>query len=407
MDTINIVLYVFDTLENFNKSKSFLGTEGSAFKKMIQILDANHFEREFALLGDDEYAFMVVHAFYTNSISGLKSFAASRLEKKYANLGFMYISEGDGKEINKQLIDADLEPTTVYKYHQVQSILEEEKLKVYKKKEILQLAASDRQIESPNAIKPLYNTIVPQCDYVIITALEDDEMEKVLPMITKTGTVSNKMHLIEFGHLKDKPSKTIAYASQLATGMVDASILATEMLLLFRPKVLIMAGVLGGKPGDVNIGDVVIATKVFTIDKGKVSELGFKRDLESTNTDGSYITAIKRKKADIIEFIRAGDGTRKQTVDIHFGSIGCVRQVIDLKDYFEEEISSVDRKAIALEMESYGISRACELVNNGATTTLIIKSAMDNTVDKVDDAKTYAAWTSAKVVQFIFEYDII
>lgn len=79
--------------------------------------------------------------------------------------------------------------------------------------------------------------------------------------------------------------------------MVDASILATEMLLLFRPKVLIMAGVLGGKPGDVNIGDVVIATKVFTIDKGKVSELGFKRDLESTNTDGSYITAINCYKA--------------------------------------------------------------------------------------------------------------
>lgn len=58
-------------------------------------------------------------------------------------------------------------------------------------------------------------------------------------------------------------------------------------------------------------------------------------------------------------------------------------------------------------MESYGISRACELINKGATTTLIIKSAMDNNVDKVDDAKKYAAWTSAKVVKFIFEYDII
>jgi hypothetical protein len=58
-------------------------------------------------------------------------------------------------------------------------------------------------------------------------------------------------------------------------------------------------------------------------------------------------------------------------------------------------------------MESYGVKRACELVNDGKTSPLIVKSAMDNTVDKVDEAKTYAAWTSAMVVKYALENNLI
>jgi hypothetical protein len=58
-------------------------------------------------------------------------------------------------------------------------------------------------------------------------------------------------------------------------------------------------------------------------------------------------------------------------------------------------------------MESYAVSRACELVNNGKTKALIIKSAMDNTKDKVDGAKPYAAWTSAMFVRYILENNLI
>ena len=84
-----------------------------------------------------------------------------------------------------------------------------------------------------------------------------------------------------------------------------------------------------------------------------------------------------------------------------------MRQVIDLEGFFEENITSVDINDLALEMESYGVSRACELVNNGNTKALIIKSAMDNTVDKVDGAKTYAAWTSATFIKYVLENNLI
>lgn len=408
METKNINLFVFDTKDNFEKSKKNLGSEGSAFKKIICVEDAIEFNKEFQFLPDDELAFMVVHAFYTDNISGIKRFVASRIEKQFHFLGFMFISEGDSKIINKQMIDEEFPAAKVFKYHQVQSSLEEGKFKVYTKKEILQL--SNGNSSHASSIKSeITNTDeeYPLCEYAIITALEEREMEKVLPMITKIGTVENKKHLIEYGHLTSNPSKTIVYASQLSTGMIDAAILATELIIRFKPKFLIMAGVLGGKPNEVKIGDVVVATKVFTIDKGKLSEYGFNIEIESSNTDNSCITSFKRFKNDIIDYIKESDQTRDKRIEIHFGSITCVRQVIDLEGFFEENISPVDRKALALEMESYGISRACELVNDGKTIPLIIKSAMDNTVDKVDDAKTYAAWTSAMFVKYILENNLI
>jgi nucleoside phosphorylase len=244
---------------------------------------------------------------------------------------------------------------------------------------------------------------IPLCEVAIITALEEDEMEKVLLFIEIEGTIPDSKHLIQYGHLKQNPNRKVAFASQHTSGMIDASILTAELLMLFKPKLLIMAGVLGGKPEDTSIGDVVVANGTFTIDKGKITESGFKKDRESSNIANKYLPALKRAKAQIINFIEQEDHTASRRVDIHFGSIACVRQVIDLQGYFEEVIESEDRKAIALEMESYGVVRACELLNDGRTASLIIKSVMDNTSGKTDTAKKFAAWTSAMVVRYVLE----
>ncbi|AUD04053.1 phosphorylase family protein [Spirosoma pollinicola] len=246
-----------------------------------------------------------------------------------------------------------------------------------------------------------------QCDYVIITALEEDEMERIIPVFTKVGNIKNDRHLIEYGYLTSNKDKRIAWSSQQATGMVDASILAAEMIIRFNPKFLIMPGVLGGKPEDTNIGDIVVSTKVFTVDKGKFNENDFKREIEADNTNSSYITAFHRNKNKIINYIKDSDPTRKNSINIHFEPVACVRQVINKKSFFIENIVTIERKAIALEMESYGIARACELINDGKTIPLIIKSVMDNTQNKNDGAKTYAAWTSAMFVIFILENDLI
>ncbi len=245
-----------------------------------------------------------------------------------------------------------------------------------------------------------------QFDYAIITALEEDEMEKVLPLIQKEGEIKDSEHLIEFGYVKGMPNKRVVYASQHSTGIIDAGILSAELLLRFRPKYLIMVGVLGGEPKETKIGDVIVATKVFTIDKGKYSDLGFQREGNYSSIQSIELKKIARSKLDIENYINGNDPTRSSKIQVHFGPIATVNQVIDIKGYFEKEITPIERKAIALEMESFAVVRACELVNRG-TKPLIIKSVMDNTQGKTDNAKTYAAWTSAKTLEYLLLNDII
>lgn len=202
-----------------------------------------------------------------------------------------------------------------------------------------------------------------QFDYAIITALEEDEMEKVLPLIEKEGEINDSEHLIEYGHLKGMPTKRVVYASQHSSGVIDAGILSAELLLRFKPKFLIMVGVLGGKPLDTNIGDVVVASKVFTIDKGKYNELGFQKEINQSALQSKELTRFNREKSQIENFINKSDETRSSNIKIHFGPIATVNQVIDVEGFFEKEITSLDRKAIALEMESFAVVRACELIS--------------------------------------------
>lgn len=183
-----------------------------------------------------------------------------------------------------------------------------------------------------------------QFDYAIITALEEDEMEKVLPLIQKEGIISDSEHLIEYGYVKGMPSKKVVYASQHSTGVIDAGILSTELLLRFKPKFLIMVGVLGGKPLETNIGDVIVASKVFTIDKGKITDLGFQKEINQSAMQSKELARFNREKSQIENFIDDSDPTRKSNINIHFGPIATVNQVIDVEGFFEKEISSIDRK---------------------------------------------------------------
>ncbi|NRT16503.1 nucleoside phosphorylase [Flavobacterium sp. 28A] len=411
METNKINLIVFDEQINFESSKELLGDEGYTIKRFFCVNNYITFENVIkSQLENDEYFFLVVHVFgKTDNLKGISKFKGSGILDKHPDLDYMFISEGNKKEqIQALMLEnkyIDFLSKKICKYHEVRDELKADRCKAIKIKDFLSLN-NKIQMDSKAVVNNESGTY-PQCDYAIITALEEDEMEKVLPFIKTEGKIENEKHLIEYGHFKGKESKKIVYASQLETGMIDASILATELILRFNPKYLIMTGVLGGKPKNTSIGDVVVASKVFTIDKGKIDKLGFKNEIEGSNTDGSKITEFKRKKQNIIDFIRDEDIIYKKVINIHFGSIACVRQVINIEGYFDEKISVIDRKSIALEMESYGVARACELVNNGRTIPLIIKSVMDNTQDKTDGAKPYAAWSSAMFVKYILENDLI
>jgi nucleoside phosphorylase len=405
MEISKVNLIVFDEQENFEKTKDFLGYVGSTIKNLFCIQNETQLKNIIENnLVEEDYIFLVVHVFgKTPNLIGIKKFLATDIPDKYPLLEYVYISDGAKQDdIQLLMIKNGIAPIKeVYNYSDVRDGLKSDKFKVITKKEVLGKFSSKR-----NVMKDSSDLIPMQFDYAIITALEEDEMQKILPMIEKKGEIKNSKLLIEYGHLIGNEGKTVIYASQPATGMIDAAILSTE-LLKYNPTYLIMSGVLGGKPHKTNIGDVVVATRTFTVDKGKIDDLGFHIEIETTSNESATITKLRRSYEGIKNHLRKEDKTRKSQIDIHFGPIGCVRQVIDIEGFFQEKINSVDRKAIALEMESYAVSRSCELISNGNTIPLIIKSVMDNTVDKADDGKPYAGWSSAESIKYILENDII
>lgn len=389
----NIVILFWDTETNFNLPRT-QHKIGKLFKNVHLITDLKSFREAIDNYGDNQEFLCFVHLSHSQGNKGYYEFVDSKIQKDYPALRSYLITSALKHKVYKEMESLDVYTYDKYQEKIFSTFMPQTKAEIMGKKH----SAGDQTLATEKC---------PQIDYVIITALEEKEMEKMLLFIDRDQTYEHKKHLIEYGRLKSNPAKHVAYASQLSTGMIDAAVLSTELIYLFNPKFLIMAGVLGGKPKEVSIGDIIVATKVFTIDKGKLTEDGFQKESEQTPTDNAFVTKIKRKKKEVIKFIADSDPTRDKSPDIHFGPIACVRHVVDVDGYFNAEIESVDRKSIGLEMESYGVSRACELARDGKTTSLIIKSVMDNTSGKTDDAKSYAAWTSAMVVNYIISNNVI
>lgn len=260
------------------------------------------------------------------------------------------------------------------------------------------LDAPLNQLQSTNQTEQ----VMEQYDYAIITALYKDELELVETFINfDSSDKSDEKKLIKFGSLKSDTTKKVVYASLPSTGMVDAAIVTTEIITRYTPKYVFMTGVCGGRDTEsINIGDVVIADKVFMFEKGKHDNEDFAPELNVVEIDSKTIGIIQSEEANILAAINKG---LHSIGTIHIAPMACSMSVINKEGFFEENITSKDRKTLALEMEGYSVARACKLCNNNQTKALIIKAVMDKTNKKNDKAKALAGRNSAIFLKHLLE----
>lgn len=392
METKNIILFVFDTKENFEKSKNGFGSEGLAFKKIICVEDVNGFETELLKIDDNDLVFMAVHVFYTNNIIGIKLFTASLIHKRYPNLGFKYISEGDSKEINIQMIQNDLKNEKIFKYWEIQENLENGQFIALSKTEIMQLAAVT-----------LNNTAnVEQIDVAIIAALYDDEFTSLDEFLEDRKSVPG-FETMMTAKLKNS-TKRILVDFQTKMGMVEATYLSTQILSRFSPKYLIMIGVCGGRfKKDVKLLDIIIPSKVFDYQTGKYDNGVFKPYLRACNINNKKAIASSKAVLKSMEDYLPGPLKLKcKNIVIHGKTMACGNIVVKTNGYLEETISNFDEETQGVEMESFGVVRTTELIEDKKVTPIIIKAVMDYTEkDKNDKDKENAAYLSACFAYFL------
>ncbi len=257
-------------------------------------------------------------------------------------------------------------------------------------------------------------------DYALIAAQYNDEFEKIIEVFNLSKHPTLKLggnKNVYVGSIGTLVKKNIVALYQSETGRTDASTLTTEIIKEYNPRYVFMTGVCGGD-ANLSLGSVVIAKFIFTFDKGKITDQGFFRELEIVKINEETVRQIKEeneKNLSQLKSILIGNKTHSskykqfnfQDLQSIIDPVACSAAIIDKANYFSEVIKTIDRKASAVEMESYGFARAAESTNSGNTKCVLIKSVMDNTVNKNDDAKEFASLTSAIYLKCVLENNTI
>ncbi|MBA3985520.1 MAG: hypothetical protein H0X63_02860 [Flavobacteriales bacterium] len=447
MDISKVNLIVFDEQENFEKTKDFLGYEGSTIKRLFCIQNEPQLKNIIDnILEDEDCLFLVVHVFGKSpNLEGIQKFLATDIPDKYPLLEYIYISDGAKQdEIQHLMISNGILPVKeVYKYYKVKDGLKSDQFNVVTKKELLENI--ENKTISPREITLSNNENEYHYPYAIFTALYD-EFEPLNSFIDwdESKSINTGTTIYKVGRIKNTDKEVVGTWAR-KTGMIDAAILVTEMIHLFKPAFVIMPGVCGGEE-KTNFRDIIVATDVFLLGKGKIKDVTakdintntsqkvelfyngnsfsknnlidkdgktveiiiekFEKEHNSEESSSEIEYLIKPKNSEILKELNKLF-TNQEEINIHFEPMACSLSVIDKEDYFECNIKSIDRKTKAVEMESYGVARAVKLANGGKTKFIICKSVMDKTSNKVDGYKKPAANISAQFVKYILEKDII
>lgn len=189
---------------------------------------------------------------------------------------------------------------------------------------------------------------------------------------------------------------------QARTGSVDAAAVAAEAVRWFRPRVAVMVGVCAGRSGEgVALGDIVVPSECLTYDTGKITQNGFEPEPRWVSATP---LAIRRAEVVGVEVLQGVStelyrdvGQPARSHRIHTGVMACGSAVVNRVGAFDK-ISSINRKIVALEMESYGFLRAVEL-SDDRVVRFVVKGVMDHAEKKTDKAKGLAASLAARFLE--------
>lgn len=248
-------------------------------------------------------------------------------------------------------------------------------------------------------------------DVAIITAL-GSELDAVLALNFgwKSFRLDGDPTLYHRGEISTpQGGKSVVAASALRKGMAASAVVATKLVLKFKPKILAMTGICAGVKGKTNLGDVVVGDPTWDWGSGKHAQ----------TEEGSLIFRVSPKQSDLNveiatrcdEIARCPEFKRDVRANwsgnfppgafnCHIGPMASGASVI-ANASIAEEIANQNRDLIAIEMEAFAVMVAAEYATNNSLLSIAVKSVCDYAdKDKQDGWQAYAAYTSA---QFLAE----
>ncbi len=170
-------------------------------------------------------------------------------------------------------------------------------------------------------------------------------------------------------------------------GLSNSSVLATKMILNFKPKLIVMLGICAGNNEDgILYGDIIVVDKSFDYQAGKVTEDNegnqiFKPDYDVLSLDSTYSDRFSEYKDkwsyDIANEWSAITDVKFPEPSAYIGVFGSGSAVMANGTIFSD-IGEHSRKVIGLDMEAYAIFVSAErTVTNNKPKALVIKGVQD------------------------------
>ena len=256
-------------------------------------------------------------------------------------------------------------------------------------------------------------------DVLWICALEAPELEAVLRLSFNwreaMPSEGSTFHYI--GEIDHHGTRYQVRAFSLPLmGPVASAAYTARLIGEFRPKIVVMSGIMAGKKDKVEIGDCILANPTWDWGSGKhISSLANAEDQNSQfaaapyqeMVDNQVVTAFSRLKKNeslLYEIRRNWQGrSPRQDLRLHEGPVASGSSVIADGQKFLQ-LERQHRKLLGIEMEAYPLLFACSHAAEPKPKGFVVKSVCDFADEsKNDDYQNYAAYTSANVCAQLIE----
>lgn len=209
--------------------------------------------------------------------------------------------------------------------------------------------------------------------------------------------------------LNGKQIKIIA-ACAIRMGMPATGALTMKIITTFRPKFIVMTGIMAGVTGRVALGDLVIidpswdwgsgkwisddegeqekAKSLFLVDPYQFTlDTLIKKEISLLASDEGYLFALRKSY---------GMSAPNTDLVVHIGAVASGASVLSDKETFNK-IKDQHRKLLGVEMEAYALFTAAECASRPKPIAFCVKSVVDfGDSDKTDDYQGYGAFISSR-----------
>lgn len=257
-----------------------------------------------------------------------------------------------------------------------------------------------------------------ETDIAFVCALQDPEFDSLVnsiggPSKWVTAGSTRFSHLYWKTELETESKKKLSVVATTSTamGLTAAAIATTQLIMQFKPRIVVMVGIAAGtRSGGKEYGDVLVADPSVDYNSGKVVlENGvreFLPDPYPLGLNARLRTVLQkyRSNSKIFEEIRGRwTGVLPKKINrMHIGPLGAADQVIDDSTKVLE-IQRNWRKLIGVEMETYAVYRACHEAPEPKPRFVSFKSVCDFAAEKTDSWQNYASFTASEFAVGFFK----